>query len=208
MFSWGGVSYSAMKRGISALRMLYEKEEKLSKDFTLLEDFSLGLHPIFNERGEISQEKLTIIENGELVNLLTNGRTAKEFGVVKNGAGSWEGLRSSKILAGRLAKKDILKTLNKGLFISNLHYLNWSDLQKGKLTGMTRYACFYVEKGEIVASIEDLRFDESLYRIFGLNLDKITDFTEIIPNCGSYGMRSLGGKSVPGMIIRDFNFTL
>ena len=31
----------------------------------------------------------------------------------------------------------------------NLHYLNWSDNIGGRITGMTRYACFWVENGEI-----------------------------------------------------------
>jgi predicted Zn-dependent protease len=73
---------------------------------------------------------------------------------------------------------------------------------------MTRFACFFVENGKIIAPIEDLRFDESLYDVFGDNLLNITDFNQIIPNVGSYVTRSLGGKSVPGIMVKDFNFTL
>ncbi len=40
----------------------------------------------------------------------------------------------------------------------------------GEITGMTRYACFWVEKGEIVAPIENLRFDDYLYRFLGEGL--------------------------------------
>ena len=104
--------------------------------------------------------------------------------------------------------EEILSKLGDGIYISNLHYLNWSDIQKGKLTGMTRYACFWVENGQVVAPIADLRFDESLYNILGDNLESITNFSEIIPNVGSYGVRSLGGKEIPGLIVKDFEFTL
>lgn len=208
MFSWGAVSYSSLMRGNSALKLLYSGERKLSDKFNLDEDFSLGLSPRFNERGEVAPEGLSIIKDGKLTNLLINSRTAKEYNITSNGAGSYEGLRSTKVNLGDLCKEDILGVLDKGIYISNLHYLNWSDIQKGRFTGMTRFACFYIENGKIIAPIDDLRFDESLYDIFGENLLSLTNFEEIIPNVGSYGMRSLGGKSVPGILVKDFNFTL
>jgi len=208
MFSWGGVSYSSLMRGNSALKLLHGGERNLSEKFSLYEDFSLGLSPRFNERGELAPADLPIIKDGKLVNLLINSRTAKEYNINSNGAGSYEGLRSTRVSVGNLAKVDVLNSLEKGIYISNLHYLNWSDIQKGRFTGMTRFACFYVENGEIVAPIDDLRFDESLYDVFGDNLLSLTNFVEILPNVGTYGMRSLGGKSVPGIMVKDFNFTL
>ncbi len=208
MFSWGAVSYSSLKRGNSALKLLHDGDRKLNEKFNLSENFSLGLIPRFNERGEISPEIIQIIEKGKIKNFLINSRSAKEFGVVSNGASSYEGLRSTILTPGDLKRENILNSLGRGIYISNLHYLNWSDIQRGRFTGMTRFACFYIENGKIVAPIEDLRFDESLYDVFGENLLSLTDFNQVIPNVGSYGMRSLGGKSVPGIIVKDFNFTL
>ncbi len=208
IFSWGAVSYSSLMRGNSGLKQLHNGEKQLSEEFSLFEDFSLGLNPRFNERGEIAPETLSIIEKGKLKNLLVNARTAKEYEIHSNGASSFEGLRSTIVGKGNLKKDEILSTLETGIYISNLHYLNWSDIQRGRFTGMTRFACFYVENGKIIAPIEDLRFDESLYDVFGDNLLNITDFTQIIPNVGSYVTRSLGGKSIPGIMVKDFNFTL
>jgi predicted Zn-dependent protease len=208
IFSWGAVSYSSLMRGNSGLKQLHNKEKYLSEQFSLIEDFSLGLNPRFNDRGEIAPETLPLIEKGKLKNLMVNARTAKEFGVHSNGASSFEGLRSTTMAKGNLKKDEILSTLGTGIYISNLHYLNWSDIQRGRFTGMTRFACFFVENGKIIAPIEDLRFDESLYDVFGENLLSITDFSQIIPNVGSYVTRSLGGKSVPGIMVKDFNFTL
>jgi predicted Zn-dependent protease len=73
---------------------------------------------------------------------------------------------------------------------------------------MTRYACFWVEQGRIVAPIENLRFDESLYNFWGSNLVDLTQETAIIPEVGSYGFRDLGGKTVPGMLVEGFAYTL
>lgn len=208
MFSWGAVSYASVMRGNSALKLLHNGERTLSEKFSLTEDFSLGLNPRFNDRGEVAPTELSIIKNGKLNNLLINSRTAKEYNINSNGASSYEGLRSTQVSIGDLSRDAILPSIEKGIYISNLHYLNWSDIQRGRFTGMTRFACFYIENGEIIAPIEDLRFDESLYDVFGENLLSLTNFQEIIPNVGSYGMRSLGGKSVPGLLVKDFNFTL
>jgi predicted Zn-dependent protease len=83
-----------------------------------------------------------------------------------------------------------------------------NDRPSGRITGMTRYACFWVEGGEIVASIKDLRFDDSLYAFLGENLEAVTDFQAFVADVDTYERRSLGGAQVPGMLIRDFTFTL
>ncbi|MGF1496296.1 MAG: TldD/PmbA family protein [Elainellaceae cyanobacterium] len=208
MLSWGGVSEAALQRGGSALGMLQRGEKSLSPQVTLRENFQHGLVPRFNELGEVAPMELTLIDRGELVNTLISSRTAKEYGKTANGAATWEGLRSPDLAPGHLDPANVLQELGTGLYLSNLHYLNWSDRPAGRVTGMTRYACFWVEGGEIVAPIENLRFDESLYRFFGDNLVALTRDQEFIPEVGSYGHRDLGGIWVPGAIVADFTYTL
>ncbi|MEO0867813.1 MAG: metallopeptidase TldD-related protein, partial [Cyanobacteria bacterium J06642_11] len=130
------------------------------------------------------------------------------YKVPSNYASRGEHLRAPEILPGTLGEDQILGTLERGLYLSNLHYLNWSDHPNGRVTGMTRYACFWVERGEIVAPIENLRFDESLYHCCGEGLVDLTDFQETIPNIGTYGQRSLGDSRVPGVLVNDFTYTL
>ena len=207
-FCWGGTSQGALKQGSSPL-LPYENEGKrLSPLFNLNEDFSLGLTSQFNEDGEVFTQKLPIFKNGQLENLLVNSRTAKEYELKSNAANSEESLRSPVIESGDLSREDILKELGTGLYISNLHYLNWSDQKQGRITGMTRFACFWVENGEIFAPIKDLRFDDTIYHIWGDNLEQITDFSETELDNHTYSQKSLGGSKCPGMIVKDFNFTL
>lgn len=208
ILSWGGVSTGAHKRGEGSLEQLMKGEKKLSAKFTLEEDFNLGVTPRFNEIGELSPLSLTLIKDGEFKKFLTSTRTAKEFHLPSNFASEFEGLRSPKISGGKLKREDIFKHLERGLYISDLHYLNWSDRQTARITGMTRYACFWVENGEIVAPIKDLRFDESIYKIFGSGLIELSEESSIIPATGSYGGRDLGGASVPGALVDGFTFTL
>ncbi|MEH1865212.1 MAG: TldD/PmbA family protein [Nostoc sp.] len=208
MLSWGAISEADIQQGNSALAALSRQEKQLSPAFSLKENFQRGLVPRFNELGEMAAPELPVIEKGRLVNTLVNSRTAKEYQKTANGANGSETLRAPEIGSGNLVFEQILPRLDTGLYLSNLHYLNWSDRQTGRITGMTRYACFWVENGEIIAPIENLRFDESLYRFWGENLVDLTDFQEFIPEVGTYDSRQLGGSLVPGMLVEDFTYTL
>ncbi|HAC63337.1 MAG TPA: Zn-dependent protease [Cyanothece sp. UBA12306] len=207
MLSWGAISESSLRQGGSALMKLKEGKT-LSPKLNIQENFSRGTVPKFNEFGEIAPDILPLITEGKLVNTLINSRTAAEYKIEANGANYSESLRSPELGTGNLANEDILKTLDRGLYLSNLHYLNWSDRPGGRITGMTRYACFWVENGEIVAPIKDLRFDESLYNFWGENLKNLTNFSEFIPETSTYRNRKIGGSLVPGMLVNNFQFTL
>ena len=207
--NWGGWSGSAYKQGWSPLKDLIEKKRKFSEKVTITEDYTQGFNPKFNHQGEVAADILPVIEKGELKNLMVNSKTAKEYDdLTSTAAGGSEGLRSANFHTGNLAKADILSSLGTGLFVSNLHYLNYSDRPKGRITGMTRFACFWVENGEIKGPIKDLRFDETVYNVFGDNLLEVTDFSEVQPETMSYGCRHIGGAKVPGLLVDNFAYTL
>lgn len=207
MFSWDAIGESCLRQGGSPLGKM-KQGVTLSPLFSLKENFHSGNVPRFNDFGEISALELPLIVQGKLINTLINSRTAKEYQLLSNGANAQEKMRSPEVSIGTLPRSEILASLDTGLYISNLHYLNWSDHHQGKITGMTRYGCFWVEKGKIVATIKDLRFDESLYQIFGNKLINLTTFSENIPKVSTYGNRSLGGCVTPGALIDHFTFTL
>ncbi|MEM9482741.1 MAG: metallopeptidase TldD-related protein [Cyanobacteria bacterium P01_F01_bin.116] len=208
MFSWGGVGEADLQQGNSAFNLLRQGKRRLSAKFTLRENFEQANMPRFNTYGEVAPMQLPIIQAGQLVNSLVSSRSAKEYQTPSNYASRGEHLRAPEILPGTLAADNILSSLDRGLYLSNLHYLNWSDHPNGRVTGMTRYACFWVEQGEIVAPIENLRFDESLYHCFGDGLIALTDFQETIPNIDTYDQRGLGDSRMPGILADDFTYTL
>ena len=109
---------------------------------------------------------------------------------------------------GELNEKDVLQSIGTGIYLGNLHYLNWSDNIGGRVTGMTRYACFWVENGEIVAPINTMRFDDSLYNFFGENLESVSKDVLFNPDTGTYNNRSLGGTYCPGILLSGFSLTL
>ena len=208
MFSWQGVSEANIRQGASAFIKMRDESTKLSPLFSLNEDFRPGLVPRFNERGEIAPEVLSIIEKGNLVNTMVSSRTAKEYKVESNNASGEEVLRAPIMAIGSLTDKHVLKTLGTGLFLSNLHYLNWSDNIGGRITGLTRYACFWVENGEIVGPIETMRFDDTIYNLFGSELEAVGDNVKINPEVETYGGRQYGNITCPGMLVKSFKLTL
>jgi predicted Zn-dependent protease len=208
MLGWNALSAAAWKQGRSPFKKLAERETSLSPLLHITENFGLGLTPRFNSLGEVSDTTLPLIQSGELANLLVSSRTAKEYGLVANGASDGEAPRALDVHPGTLNEAQVLKELGTGLYLSNLHYLNWSDPVSARVTGMTRYACFWVDGGEIVGPIKDLRWDESLYTALGSKLIALTSQAEIDPAVDTYFERALGGSRTPGALIDQFTFTL
>lgn len=208
IFNWRAVSRGSYEQGFAPLKKLVQKEKLFSPLFTLIEDNQLGLDTHFNSIGEIPANQTTLIENGEFRQFLTSTATAQEYKVLSNQADPSESMRSFEVRAGTLNQNDVLKKLDHGLYISNLHYINWSDVQTARITGMTRFACFWVEKGEIVGPIQDLRFDDSLFNLFGPSLVELAAQSETFMSTSTYYKRQTGGMKVPGALISQFNFTL
>jgi len=208
MFSWNGLSEAAIRQGESAFGKMRTEGVMLSPLFSLVEDFTNGRVPRFNDNGEMAPEWVELIAQGRLVNSLTSSRSAKEYGVRSNFAVEGEYLRSPLMAAGNLEDDDILESLGTGVYLSNLHYLNWSDMIGGGITGMTRYACFWVENGEIKAPIENMRFDDSIYRFLGDNLEAVTATVQVNPEVGTYQGREFSSTTCPGILLRSFALTL
>ena len=213
MFNWNGVSESAFRNGSSCLLKMRNSNQKLSPLFSLNESFSSKATAPFNSRGEVSQD-VNIIDEGELNNTLVNSKTALEYNVTSNfaeEANSWgmgEYMRSPVMEAGDIAEDDCLTKLGTGIYISNIHYLNWSDVLGGRITGLTRYACYWVEDGKMVAPIKTMRFDDSFYNFFGKNLIGVGKETLARPVIETYDGRNPGETVCPGILVNDFELTL
>lgn len=209
---YGSFSLASHKRGYSPMKELIEGRAQLSNKLTMTENFGLGFAPRFNRFGEVSPLTVPLIEKGLFKNALVSGKTAREYNVPSNGAedGGWatESPRSLEVAAGDLKTAQAMQTLGTGVWINEVHYTNLSDLKSARITGMTRYACFWVENGQIVAPIEDMRFDISLYSLLGEGLLQLTEERQDLLDTGTYHMRSWAGQRVPGLLAKDFEFTL
>jgi predicted Zn-dependent protease len=191
----------------SELYRLNRGEISLDERVTLTEELDLGIAPRFSEDG-YQRESVPLIEAGRGAQQLTSARTAREYGLRPNGALASEMPVSLSMRGGDLADADVLAALDTGLYVGNLWYVNFSDRMDCRLTGMTRFATFWVEHGEIVAPVEAMRFDDSLYRLLGRELERLGATPELLLNDWTWGERSTGGMRLPGLLARSFRLTL
>ncbi|MBX3018704.1 MAG: hypothetical protein KF767_12495 [Bdellovibrionaceae bacterium] len=205
-------SFLAYKHGRSLLKDFVDGMRRFSPRFSVTEDFELGFAPRFNRLGEIAPAQIPLISEGHYRNSLVSGKTAREYGVASNGGedSGWEteAPRSYQIAAGELPSDQALAELGTGVWINETHYTNFSDLKTARITGMTRYACFWVENGRIVEPIQDMRFDVSLFDLFGEDLVALTKERKDFLDVGTYHLRVWAGSRLPGVLAQNFNFTL
>ncbi len=139
---------------------------------------------------------------------MVSSRSAAEYGLSANGADSGEYPGALQMRAGDLAQENILKELGTGLYISNLWYLNYSDQSAGRMTGMTRFATFWVENGEIQAPVSTMRFDDSVYSLLGSELLGLTRERELLLSASTYDQRQTSSNLLPGALIGQLTLTL
>jgi hypothetical protein len=101
-----------------------------------------------------------------------------------------------------------LQAAGAGVYVGNLHYLNFSDRAAGRITGLTRFATFWVEGGRIVAPLSVMRFDDTLYRVLGSSLEALGSDSEWMLDSGTYGQRSVRTSRVSGALLSRFALTL
>lgn len=205
MLNWSGISEKSLRTKQSSLRRMRDEGLRLNPAVSILENTADGLAPSFQAEGFIKPPRVSLIEEGQLVGSLISPRTAREYQLATNGD---EFFASIEVSAGTLPQADALATLDTGVWISNLWYLNYSDRASCRMTGMTRFASFRVERGEIVAPLNVMRFDESLYRMLGENLIGLTRERELIVDAMSYDQRGTDSARLPGALIEDFRFVL
>jgi predicted Zn-dependent protease len=204
---WGGFSGRALATKQSALDKMQEGQT-LDARVTFSEDTAGGVAPAFQAEGFARPPRVPLIDRGKLVGSLVSPRTAREFGLAENGANGAEMPESLAMAGGDLAADDALAALDTGLAVGNLWYLNYSDRPACRITGMTRFATFWVENGKVVAPVDVLRFDDTVYRMLGENLEALTKETEFILDAGTYQSRQLSSVRMPGALVKEMAFTL
>jgi len=208
ILGWGGFSLAAHRTATTPLLRLARGEAALSPLVTLNENIGAGLAPNFQDEGFLKPATVSLISHGRYKECLTSPRSAEEFQAAQNGANADESPLALEMAPGDLPESEILRALGTGLLIGNLWYLNFSDRNACRLTGMTRFATFWVENGEIAAPVNVMRFDDSIYRMLGGNLVALTAARDWRLSTDSYESRSSASMHIPGALIEDLRLTL
>lgn len=208
MLSWAGFGLKSRNTKQSALIRMADHDARLSPGVTIRENTREGIASGFQAEGFVRPPEVPLVDAGRLATPLVSPRSAREYGVATNGANAGETPESLDLAAGDLAQERALAALDTGIYVGNLWYLNFSDRTACRLTGMTRFASFWVENGRITAPLNVMRFDDSAYRILGANLEALTRERDLLPSASSYGERSTESVRTPGALVRELALTL
>lgn len=206
MVAWGGFGLKAHRTKSTSLLKMIEEDARLSPNVTLRENTAEGLAPNFQGQGFIRPDAVTLIDAGRFGRCLVSPRSAKEYGEQCNAGQEYP--VSLDMAAGDVPADEAAERLGTGVYVNTLWYLNYSDRPACRITGMTRFATFWIEDGRIAAPLNVMRFDETIYRILGEKLVALTAERDLLPSSETYGGRSTESARLPGAIVDDFRFTL
>lgn len=208
LLGWGGFSERAWRSGQSPLARALDGQAVFHPSLQVVDDAdALGV-PRFQADGFERPARVPLIDAGRPAQRLVSPRSAREFGVATNGADDDERPPSLCIAPGTLPEADALAALDSGLAVSDLWYLNFSDREACRVTGMTRFATLWVENGTPVGPVEPMRFDDSLYRVLGTRLLALTDVAQRLPATGTWDGREPGGACAPAALVGALRLTL
>ncbi len=101
------------------------------------------------------------------------------------------------------ALPDMIAGTERGLLLTCLWYIREVDPQTLLLTGLTRDGVYLVEKGEVVAEVNNFRFNESPVDLLGRITEVGTTERTLAREFGDYFTRT----AMPALRIGDFNMS-
>ncbi|MCK5682824.1 TldD/PmbA family protein [bacterium] len=151
------------------------------------------------------KSKINIVESGVLKNVVHNIRTAKKMNTETTGHALPPPQKEPfpldvMMIEGNSSMEDMIKSVDKGIYITRFHYIGLVDEKKTTITGMTRNGTFLIENGEIVGALTDLRFTDDITRILE-NVVKVEDTVRNIPGF------LWGANIAPGILTGKFKIT-
>ena len=206
--AWGGFGLKAHRTRQTPLLQMAVDGETLHPSIQLSENTAGGTGPNFQEQGFLRPDEVVLIDSGRLADQLVSPRSGREYGVATNGATNFEQPMSMALGPGSLPTEGVLDELGTGLLVGNLWYLNFSDRTACRTTGMTRFATFWVEGGEVVAPANVMRFDDTIYNLLGHKLVGLTDSPETLLDPSTHLARSTASARLPGALVEEMAFTL
>ena len=169
-----------------------------------------GFPYIFDLEG-VPRQKIVVVENGVLKNFFYDRRTAAKEGKKSTGNAaspfsSWPSGLNMVVKEGTASIDEMIRSTERGILVTMLHYVNVVDIMSFTLTGMTRGGTFLIENGKISKGLKNLRFTQSMLESLS-EVEALGDKAETVSHVSWYGMRGMGGIVVPALKVRKFKFT-
>jgi predicted Zn-dependent protease len=152
-------------------------------------------------QGGIPAQKIYIVRNGVLENLIYSRFWAKEK-VKEPTPGPVNNIMESSQPASSLA--DMIKATDRGILLGRFWYIRPVDPRTALLTGLTRDGIWYIENGKIKHPVTNFRFNQSLMQLLAPgNVEMIGASERVGSSEGQGGSSAL----LPALKVKEFHFT-
>ncbi len=155
----------------------------------------------YNQEGK-TLSNLNIIKKGIFENFMVDSYYANKLKMEENG-----NMGTNLVLHGGMDElPDMISNIDKGLYISKLHYMNFMNPKETTVTGLTRDGTFYIENGKVKNTVVNLRFTESIVGILK-NIIMLENKLTPVPSSTNYGNFFIFSQLMPHVLVRDFTIT-
>jgi PmbA protein len=185
-------------------------EKVMGDNITLVDDgFDPSGVPVPFDYEGVTKRPVTIIERGIARSPVYDSITAAKDGVESTGHAGMAAYRGGPscsnlfVLPGDRTKEELIGMVDRGIFVSNFHYVNgFLDTRRALFTGMTRAGTYLIENGRIARAVKNMRWTDSMMRVFS----EVAGMTKERETIGaSWG--AIGSVTSPTMLVRGFKFT-
>ncbi len=154
-----------------------------------------------SSQGGLPADKIHMVRNGVLENLVYNRFWAKQKGKEPT-RGPVNTIFSTSGPTSSL--EDMIKSTTRGILVSRFWYIRATDQRTASVTGLTRDGVWLIENGKISHPVKNFRFNQSITQMLAPGNVEMIGVSERVG--GSEG----GGASaslLPALKLKAFNFT-
>lgn len=159
---------------------------------------------------------LALIEDGIAISVAHDLRSAAIAGgdarstghATQPGGSPWGPSPTNLVLSGGAAADaaELASTIERGIYVTRLWYVNTVREKETLLTGMTRDGTFLIEDGRISRPLRDVRFTDSILRLLDAT-EALTSEQRLVTEGEFYGRRFAHGVVCPALRADGFRVT-
>jgi|GEM_PF-4904412 predicted Zn-dependent protease len=165
-----------------------------------------GLPIPFDFEG-VDKARVAMLDRGRVADAVTDLATARALGVGSSGhahIGREQApgpIPANLIMEpGTASEADLIRGIERGVYISRFHYTRMIDPEKSSFTGVTRDASFRIQDGKLGEALKQSRFSEEVFgvlaRVDGLGRNLVSQPLMNVWN---------GSASAPAIRVRGFH---
>lgn len=206
----GGLGFSFNARNADEGRSVYSApggktrlgEKIFDERITIYSDpWNKELPGSQSSQGGIPAQRIDMIKNGVLENLIYNRFWAKQKGKEPTPGPVNTIFETSGPTA---TIEDMIKSTAKGILVSRFWYIRTTDARTASSTGLTRDGVWYIENGKIQYPVKNFRFNQSITQMLAPGNVEMIGVSERVG--GSEGGGS-NASLLPALKLKAFNFT-